>query len=465
MLLKELAGKFPYPIQQGLKHIYGSISPKIRYGKVFWDTYNFLQKAQWWDKEKIEKWQLYKLKQIVKYAYKNVLGYHSLYKNAGVKPSDIQTLKDVIILPFITKEEIRDNLEDFTSKLIPKEKRIYVTTGGSTGIPFGFYKTNLNTSIENAYMCISWERATWKVGDSLAVVKGAFIGSEEKFWEYNPHSRELLLSSYYLTEKTFDKYIEKILKYKPLHLQAYPSTAIIFADLIQMKKESGNIIFKVILLGSENIYDWQKQKLLKVFPGTKLFGWYGHAEQAIFAPMCEYSDQYHIWPFYGFTEILNEKGHEVEGGEIGELIGTSFWDYATPFIRYRTKDIAKKGNFGCNQCGRQFQLLEKIEGRLQEIIVTKTGRYISMTAINMHSNVFDNIKQFQFFQEEKGKVIFNIVRKNNYTEKDTEYIYNELKKKLGNDTELKINFVDSIPRTKSGKYRFLIQKLPIKFGE
>ena len=457
--------KMPDPVRRTARKFYALIPIRYRMGRKYWEIRRFLEEAQYWDREKIERWQLRKIKEIVKYAYENVPGYYALYREAGIKPEDIQSLEDIKNLPFVTKEMIRDNLEDFTSRSIPKWRMFYVTTGGSTGIPFGFYHTDINGYMENAFMHMGWERAGWQLGDSSAVLRGAFVGSEKKFWEYNPLQKSLLLSSYYLTEKTYEKYMEKILEFKPRHLQAYPSVATIFSDLIISKGDIGRINFKTILLGSENIYDWQKERISQAFPNARLFGWYGHTEQVILAPMCEYSDQYHLWPFYGFTEILNENGEEIDEGEMGELVGTSFWNYATPFIRYRTMDMAKKGKFGCYKCGRQFQLLERIEGRIHEFIVTKTGRYISMTAINMHDDIFDNVKQFQFYQDTPGKVIFKVVKKDTYTEKDTERIYRGLKRKLGEDMDLEIVFVDTIPKTQSGKYRFLDQRLELKYGE
>ncbi len=45
------------------------------------------------------------------------------------------------------------------------------------------------------------------------------------------------------------------------------------------------------------------------------------------------------------------------------------------------------------------------------MVVTKNGRYISMTAINMHDDVFDNLRQFQFHQDKIGEVTFNYVPK------------------------------------------------------
>ena len=127
-------------------------------------------------------------------------------------------------------------------------------------------------------------------------------------------------------------------------------------------------------------------------------------------------------------------------------------------------DMAVYSNKKCN-CGRSYALLKDIEGRLQEYIVMGTGHLVPVSILNMHSDVFDNVNQFQFYQEKKGEVIFNVVRRTTYTDRDTEYIQRELYNKLGADVNLIIHFVDHIPRTKSGKYRFLIQKLPIEFGD
>jgi len=447
------------------KLVLSPIPVKYSVGKTYWRIKEFLQQAQWWDRKQIEQWQLDKLKEIIEHAYSSIPGYRQLYMEAGIKPNDIQSLRDIDYLPFVTKELIRDNLDDFTSTAVSKWKRVYLTTGGSTGIPFGFYITRLNYSIEKAFMHLGWERKGWKLGDRSAVLRGAYIGSERKFWDYNSYQNELLLSNYYLTEKNYPKYAKQLLKYKALYLQAYPSAATMLADFVMTKGDIERLNFKLILLGSENVYDWQKQKLLEAFPGASLFDWYGHAEKAILAARCEYLEQYHVWPFYGLTEILDENNGEVSVGQTGELVGTSFWNLATPFIRYRTMDMATKGRFGCDGCGRKFQLLEQVEGRLQEVIVTGTGRYISMTAINMHSDVFDNIKQFQFYQEKTGEVVFKIIKKNSYSNKDTALIRRELMKKLGQDMALNIVFVNQIPKTPRGKYRFLEQKLEIKYGD
>jgi len=62
MNLRELAKRhLPYPAKQGLKYIYGAIPTRFRYGKVFWETYDFLQESQWWSREKLEEHQMQQL--------------------------------------------------------------------------------------------------------------------------------------------------------------------------------------------------------------------------------------------------------------------------------------------------------------------------------------------------------------------------------------------------------------------
>jgi phenylacetate-CoA ligase len=460
-----LRRQIPGPVKEIAKNYIGLIPPKYRLGRHYRETQRFLQAAQWWNTDRIKSWQLKKIQQMIAYAYKNVPGYYHLYNTAGVKPAHIQSVDDVKPLPVVTKELIRDNLRDFTSRAIPEWKRFYLATGGSTGVPFGFFQTAPNAQIESAFMHLGWQRADWRLGEISAELRGRFIGSREKFWKYERYERTLLLSSYYLTEHTYDLYASKIRQYKPRYLKAYPSAATILADLVLSEKQVGQITFEIIFLGSENLYEWQRAKLTSAFPTAKLFAWYGHAEQIILAAMCENSAQYHIWPFYGFTEVCDEQGQEVQHGEKGELVGTSFWNYATPFIRYRTQDLAQKGDSYCHNCGRQFQLLQNIDGRLQEMIISRTGRYVSMTAINMHSNVFEHVKQFQFHQVTAGQVKFMIIRKPNYSDRDTQRIYVDLSKKLGSDIDLEIVFTDQISKPPNGKFRFLKQELEIRYGE
>lgn len=442
-----------------------SLSPHL---KTFRDTYSFLQKSQWWSREQLEEYQMRQLSRILNHAYKNVPYYQRIFDERGLKPGDIRDLTDLQKLPFLTKEIIRDNLNDLKARNYPADKFEYVTTGGSSGVPLGFYyEKGVSRAQEWAFIKSLWDRVDYRFRDKCAVIKGYVVDSvgDGKFWEPTLFGRWLIMSSYHMTDENLPYYIQKIREFRPRFIQAFPSTITILARFMKAQGVEPFPSVRAILCGSENFYPAQRELLEATFR-CRVYSWYGHAERVVLAGECEQSTNYHAFPEYGIMELVSEDGSPIKNdNEIGTIVGTGLGNYAMPLIRYKTDDLAATTNEVCT-CHREYPLLKKVQGRwLQEFILTKTNRPISITAINMHSDVFDNVEQFQFYQEKKGEVTFNIVSKDSYTERDTEYIRRELLKKLGDDVKLEISFVDHIPRTQRGKYRFLIQKLPIEFAD
>ncbi len=413
-----------------------------------------------WSREQIEDYQLTQLKEIINHAYQNAKGYRKLYKGAGVSPEEITKLDDIRKLPCVERETIRDNLDDFH---IPTRGETYVTTGGSTGIPFGMYRDRTAFARELASKAYQYYRIGWKEGDSQLVFRGLPIKSRNRMVFY-PKFHELRCSSYHLTQEIMETYWGKAWEYKPDWIRCYPSSGYIFARFLKENKLTFPTL-KGILCASENLYDFQKDLLHKVF-GCRIFSHYGHYEMAALAGFCEYEDTYHVLPQYGYAELIGQDGQFVtKQGEIGEIVATSFIMKAVPFIRYRTRDLAVLQGWGCPSCGRPYQIWSRVEGRLQEFIITGNGRYISMTAINMHDNIFDHIKQFQFYQEEKGELTFRFIPRETCDAQAVRDIKSRLMVKFGDDVDLKMEPVTEIPLTQRGKHRFLIQKMKVDYGD
>jgi phenylacetate-CoA ligase len=421
---------------------------------------HFLNEAEGWSKDQIAEYQLREVKRIVAYAYYNTQAYRALYDQAGVHPDSIRTLDDLRHFPFVEKEMIRDHLEDFS---VPMEARTYVTTGGSTGIPFGFYREPEAFAKELASKAHQYSRIGWKEDDRQIVFRGLPIDSPDHM-TFVPEFNELRCSSYHLTPEWMEAYCQKAREYRPEWIRCYPSSGYVFARFL---KDTGRPFppVKGLLCASENLYDFQKALLKEVFQ-ARVFSHYGHYELAALAGFCEYEDTYHVLPQYGYVELIGSDGQPVtEPGPMGEIVATSFIIHATPFIRYRTRDFATLKGWECPACRRPYQIWDKVDGRLQEFIVTSTGRYISMTAINFHNDIFDHIKQFQFYQGVKGRITFRYIPKASCNERVLEDIRRRLWLKLGGDVELEFQAVDDIPLTQRGKHRFLIQKLPVEFHD
>ena len=461
--MRNLIRKAPLWIKKPIKYVYGLIPYEKRMGKVFWDTYNFLQESQWWSKEQLEEYQMRQLEKLMKHAYETIPYYKKLFNETGITPKDIQNFSDLKKIPYLTKQIIQDNPKDLISNKYKKNDLRYVTTGGTTGIPMGFYQDNNTTeAIEWAFMTNQWSRVGYNIykKNKNIILRGNIPCNG--IYEYN--GPNLILSSYHLTENNILKYIKMSENFQPDFIQAYPSSIGIISDFLlhnNIKLKLDNL--KAILCGSENIYNFQRKKIEKIFK-KRVYSWYGHTEKCCLAGECEKSNYYHLQSEYGYTEIINKNGRDVTSDdEIGEIVATGFNNYSTPFIRYKTGDLAINTNGTC-RCGRNYKLIKRVEGRKQDLLITSKGYYIiaDMVIGSTHDDIFDNVAQLQFYQEKPGTCEFRIIKKNSYTQEDEKYIYSELKKKLGADIQLKIKYVNEIPRTKSGKYRFLIQKLDLE---
>lgn len=431
--------------------------------KHYVEWIRFLRESEGWSEEQIEEYQLTELKRMVGYAYENTKAYRALYESVEITPEAIQTVEDFRKLPFVEKEMIRDDLEGFSVRVAG---RSHTSTGGSsTGIPFGFYRTDVAFAKELASKAHQYHRIGWKEGDRQFVLRGVRIPSPNHM-KFYPEFNELRCSSYHLDSEWMEIYRQRAMDYRPEWIRCYPSTGYTFATFL---RETGRPFppIKGILCASENLYDFQKDLLFEVF-SARVFSHYGHSEMAVLAGFCEYEDTYHVLPQYGYAELIGRDGQPVtEPGRIGEIVGTSFIMDATLFIRYRTRDFAMLKGWGCSACGRPYQIWERMEGRAQEFFVTGGGRYISATAAiaAMHDDIWDHIRQYQFFQEKAGEMTFKFIPKATCDQRIIEDVRTRLMTRFENDLEIEMEPVEEIPLTPRGKRRILIQKMQIEFGD
>lgn len=461
-MLKKIIEKCPDCIQNTIRLLYFSIPDEIRYGSFFRKKYKLLGESQWWSKEQHEEYQMTQLKKLLNHAYENVPYYTNVFDKRGIKPKDIKSFEDLKKLPYLTKEIIQENLEDLIAKNYNRKSLTYTTTGGSTGKPMGFYiDSKFDKPNEWAFVTNLWNRADYDVTklNRCVILRGNVPNND--LYEYK--GRDLILSSYQLTNENVKKYIELIEKFNPDFIQAYPSSINIISDYIlknNIKIKTDKL--RAILCASEQLYGYQRENIKLAFK-VKVFSFYGHTEHACIAGECEHSNYYHIQSEYGYTELLDEYGKDVfEEDQTGEFVVTGFNNYVMPFIRYKTGDFAVNTNGKC-KCKRNYKLIKKLEGREQEIIVTNSGAKISLTSIifSQHFNAFSRIKLMQLVQNEKGKVVVNIVKHNDFSDIDSLEIKNKMEEATLNDIEVNIVFVNEIKRTNRGKHKMLIQNLNI----
>jgi phenylacetate-CoA ligase len=341
---------------------------------------------------------------------------------------------------------------------------ISVTTGGSSGTPLRFYQQRgLSWERELAFISTMWERIGFRYGkDTRLVLRGAIVENPNGI-RYNPATREFICSTYNTDAKNLGKYLEVLEREKIGFIHGHVSSIALFAQYVISTGKK--ITLKGVLGGSEKVYPFQRELVRKAF-GCRLFSWYGQSEQVVLAGACEHSEKYHVFPEYGILELVDETGNPVRSpGKVGEIVGTGFNNHAVPMLRYRTGDLASFAEGFCSGCGRKYQVLERIEGRNYEYVITRSGHPVSLTGLiyGQHFKAFGCISRMQIFQDEPGRMEIRIVPGADY---DAHAIQEEFKEKIfaavGPEIEATIVEVDNITPSETGKHKFLVQKLGIR---
>ena len=456
-ILNTIHSLFPKPLKRTAEKIYERLPFSLRYGKGYRQTLDFLLKSQYWTANQHEAYQLETFQKLLHHAVSHVPFYRRFY--AGVNPQDIKSLEDIRILPLINKDHLRQFREEMKAENYPDSAFQYHTTGGSTAKPVGLYwQADRTVPMEKAFMKrqFGWIGYTLE-HDRIVNIRG-IPPSKGKLSEIVA-GNQLRLSSYQMTPAVLDTYVELIQEFKPKVLQAYPSSALVLAKhLLEKRLRLPSI--QIVLCGSEQFFPWHRKIIAEAFK-CRIYSWYGQSEYVALAGECEHSTDYHFYSEYGVTEILKQNGEPVAPGETGEIVATGFLNFAFPLIRYRMEDLATLSRTPSCNCGRPYMRAERIDGRIQEMIVSKHENLISMTAINMHDEVFDSLHQFQFYQNRPGHLTLNIVPKLHHNENHEKKIIQALQSKLGGQFDITLNQVKHVQQTHRGKTRFLIQEIPL----
>jgi len=455
----------PRQWQYPLRFTYGLLPARLRYGRPFTETRCLLRKSQWWSRERIEQYQLDRIRGLLSHANAHVPYYRMLFRKHDLNAAEIHTFDEFSRIPFLTRDLIKANRDLLCADCYAQSRLAKTTTGGSSGIPLSFYREKgYSNAVDFAFMTALWGRVGYRLNDRCAILRGAVVQAAEqgKCWEFRPDVNALFLSSYDLTDENMALYVQLMHRYRPLFIRAYPSALAILANFMRREALCPPSGLKAVLCGSEPLYPHQRSLFAQLFQ-CRVFSWYGHSEYAVLAGECECSNVYHVFPEYGYCELIDSQGCPVteEGGR-GEIVATSFHNRAFPFIRYRTGDVGVRTNRAC-ACGRQYPLIKEVEGRLQEYVLTKDQRWVTLTALvfAQHFEAFSRIRKMQLEQFRAGEVTVRIARCPGFREIDASEIVRKIRAAVNNQLDVRVAYVDDLSSTHAGKHRFLLQHLPV----
>ncbi len=328
-------------------------------------------KEETMSRAEIQALQLDRLKETVTRVYETVPAYRRKMDEAGVKPQDIRELSDLKHLPFITKQDMRDNYP-FGLFAVPKEELVRIhASSGTTGKPtvVGYTRRDLDVWTETVARIAAMGGATQKDVAQICFGYGMFTGALGLHYGLEKIGAAMVPSSTGNTEKQ----IMFMKDFGTSLLVATPSYALRIGEValqmgIDPKKDLG---VRIGLLGSELLTEAMRTEMHKLWGDDMLVtSNYGMSE--LNGPgvsgECEHLCGMHINEDFFIPEVIDPKtGDVLPPGEKGELVITCIYKEALPLIRYRTKDVTRLIYEPC-PCGRTTVRMENLDGRTDDML-------------------------------------------------------------------------------------------------
>ena len=322
-------------------------------------------------REEIEALQLERLQETVSRVYAKVDAYRKKMDEAGVRPEDIKTLKDLAKLPFVTKQDMRDTYP-FGLFAVSRDELVRIhASSGTTGKPtvVGYTRGDLETWTEcvSRIACMGGASATDVA--QICFGYGMFTGALGLHYGLENIGAAIVPSS----TGNSQKQIMYMQDFETSLLVATPSYAL---RLAEVAREMGvdperDLKVKIALVGSELLTDAMREEMHKYWGDDILItSNYGMSElmgPGVSGECLEHCGM-HINEDYFIPEIIDPKTGEVlPAGEQGELVITCIKKEGLPLIRYRTKDITRLYYDKC-KCGRTLCRMENLSGRSDDML-------------------------------------------------------------------------------------------------
>ena len=369
--------------------------------------------------------------------------------------------------PVTDKLDIKRHPARYLSSAMPTSRRLKMFTGGSTRNPMQFYlQKHRSRPKEYAFMQEFRDRVGAGPEDLTLALRGRSVPGAARpggsLWRYEPIKRQLILSSDHLEQRYMPRYAEALARHRPAYIEAFPSALYPLARwLAAHPLPEFTCGLRGIMLYSENVYEFQMRVFRAVFR-CPVLKHYGHSERVLMAGSMPDDERYFFWPQYGWLELLDADGRPItRPGALGYLVGTSFDNEVMPFVRYRTGDLARLSERPHPQLPG-YRACERIEGRLQEFLVCKDYRLISITTMGVaHFPELVGVEAIQYEQDRPGQVTLKVVTDGEPSVEMRKRIAQAIREKTQGGCAADVVRVERIERTTRGKFRMLIQHLDI----
>jgi phenylacetate-coenzyme A ligase PaaK-like adenylate-forming protein len=416
-----------------------------------------LDASQYWPPARMHEFRDRKLRETVAHAYDQIPFYRRLLDERGVRPEGIVGLRDLPKLPVMNKDILREHWPDLRARDVPNGSVSIVPTGGTTGIPMRIVRDNVSAawSIAAYLRGLSWGGLTLRgrriqlFGGSLGIQPLRRFDRLRKWF-----SGITSLPAFELSPRNVGTYATQIRRSGASFLIGYASACYSLATLVEAAGEK--LSFTAVFPTAELCPPFWAETIARVF-GAKVLPYYGCGEVNSLGYSCPVSGFYHTCDEHAVIEVENDAGQATLQGD-GSFLITDLDNRAMPIIRYRNGDAGQLGSSEC-PCGRTLGRILRLDGRVNDMLVTTTGTRISGVIATHSFRLINNVESYQVVQRTPGHVTVRVVPGPGYDPTlEEQKILRIFGKHLGEGSQIVIEYVPSIARTPSGKARFVINE-------
>jgi phenylacetate-CoA ligase len=424
-------------------------------GRTARDIYLDLKASEWLPADALERLQLEKLQRLLQHAYVHVPYYRDAMRAARLYPHDTISLENIRRLPLLSKDDVRRNLYfGLFADNHRKSEMLKISTSGSTGEPFVTYADRHQLEVRFATTLRGLEWTGWRFGDRQARLWHQTVGLtrlqtiRERIDAV--FLRRLFIPAFEIDEHNITRFIGAIRKHRPVLIDGYAESLNFLATYV---RSGGEPAFspKAIMSSAQALPDNVREIIEKGFD-TKVYDKYGAREFSGIAYQCGHSSDHHVMDESYIVELLVD-GRPAHPGEIGEIVITDLNNFSVPLIRYRIGDlaVAVDKTVPC-PCGRQLSRIGRIEGRTQAIVHCANGTWLpGAFFLHFFKDYEHAVRFFQVWQERPGEFVLKIVKNRRFTIAEFERIMSELRRFVGEETKIDVEFCQAIPLLQTGK--------------
>ncbi len=436
---RDIYYKSPVMMQHVFTSAYGYKLKRERYRKIYKNTLKRYIRGNF-DKE-------LELVHFMKHLKENI----DFYKDIDIDEENI--LDSFLKLPFTMKDDLRNELEERSYKKgIIRISR----TSGTTGANLIVYDSEYDREERMAFL----DYIKYQNGVKPFTKRASFTGQELSspnhkniLWRYNFPMKQMLYSTRHLTSGNVRHVYESLARFKPVSLDGIPSSLHIVAKYMLRHNLTAGWGVKAIFPTAETLLPDVREDLEKAFQAP-VIDQYSSAEGAPFIYSIP-NGGYEIGHETGVVEFFRKDHH------IYEMVVTSFINKATPIVRYKIGDLVEMESDMeyMNSFQHECQI-KNIIGRGGDYLYASDGQKIRSIVVAWIADELEEvIDHIQFVQNEKDKVIINIVVADGFSEADELELRERSKRMLGEKTDVEFRYMDTIPKEKSGKVRFIINEV------